>query len=96
MDIDHLVRISVHKERFQYLHIAGENEEIYLAGEELEHTHLIVPAMFFAARKRVVRDMVALRHWLHVWMIAENTGDIHGQLTAVPTPEQVCEAMIPF
>ena len=95
MDIDHLVRISVHKERFQYLHIAGEHEEIYLAREKLEHAHLIVAAMFFADRKKVVRDMVALRNRLHVWMIAENTGDINSQLTTVPPPQQVREAMIP-
>ncbi len=88
MDVDNLVRIRAHKTRLQYLHIAGEHKEIYFAREELEHMHLILLAMFFPDRKVVARDMVALCNGLQVWMIAENTGNFHCQLTAVPTPEE--------
>src|SRR6266581_6153753 len=94
MDIDNLVRIGVHKARLQYLHIPGENEEIYFVREELEHTPLIVLVMFFADRKVVVRNMVALSNRLQIGMIAENTRDFHRQFTTVPTPEQVREAMV--
>src|SRR6266487_627645 len=87
MDIDNLVRISVHKTRLQYLHIAGEHEEIYFAPEEIEHMHLIFLAMLFPDRKVVVRNMIALCNRLQVRMIAENAGNFHWQLTAVPTPE---------
>lgn len=34
MDIDNLVRIGVHKDRLEYLHIAGEHEEIYFIRNE--------------------------------------------------------------
>jgi hypothetical protein len=90
------VRIPVHKTRLQNLHIAGEHKEIYFATEELEHMHLIFLAMFFPDRKVVVRDMIALCNRLQVWMIAENTGNFHCQLTAVPTPEEIRETMIKF
>ena len=94
MDIDDLVRIGVHKARLQYLHVPGENQEIYFAALELEHTQLIGQAMVFLDGKVMERNVVALRNRLQVWMIAENTGDIHRQFTATPTPEQVRQAMV--
>src|SRR5436305_8768939 len=96
MDIDNLVRVGVHKAGFQYLHIAGKHEEIYVVSEEIEHTQLIVVALVFADRKVVVRNMVALSNGLQVWMIAENTRDFHSQFPAVPTPEQIREAVVKF
>src|SRR3989442_14607919 len=96
MDINDLVRIGFDKERLQYLHITGENEEIYPAIEEFEHTHLIVQATVFADRKVEVRNLVALRHRFQVWMVTENTGDIERQFAAIPTPEQIREAMVKF
>lgn len=94
MDIDDLVRIGVHQAGRQDLHIAGENQEIYFAAQELEHTHLIGQAMVFLDGKMIERNVVAQRNRLQVWMIAENTGDIHRQFTTTPTPEQVRQAMV--
>ena len=89
VNVDYLIRIGPDEERFQDLHVAGEDDEIDLCSgcEKVQYALLILSPMFASNREVVVGDGVHLSNRLKVLVIADNADNIHGHFTALPTPE---------
>src|SRR6266568_2006697 len=96
MNIDDTQWIGFHKERFYDLHIASENQEIGLVFYECHDAALICLARLTMYRKMVVWDVIHTSQWFQVRMVTDDKGNVHGQFTAAPAPEEIYQAMVEF
>src|SRR5205823_5151214 len=94
MNIDNALGVGCDNEWFENLHIACQNQEIYLARNTLQYPLLILRSAHSLHRKMQKRDSIHASERLQLYVIADDKGNIHRQLAALPAPEQVSKTMI--
>ena len=93
MDVDRLHTHPLQEVAAEDLHIARQHQQLGIAAQELEQSHLGLLLAALRHRHVVEGDSRGERLGLDVGVVGDHRHDLRVQLTTTPTPQQLLQAM---
>ncbi len=94
MDVDRRHPHPLQEVAAEDLHIARQHQQLGIAAQELEQSHLGLLLAALRHRHVVEGDSRGERLGLDVGVVGDHRHDLRVQLTTTPTPQQVQQAMV--
>jgi hypothetical protein len=95
MDVDDAMRVGVHKFVGEYLHVAGEHDEVGLMLLQNPQKFLLRRTLpIFFNRHSLVRNAIEVGGWLVVGVIRNDDGNVARQFSALMAIQEVHQAMV--